>query len=65
MDKRAILVEYIKNCSNDQLDDIYSNLMDEPSEKMNLIINIMKPFLTYLYFSLSEEQIKGLFPKNR
>lgn len=65
MDKRAILVEYIKNCSDDQIDDIYNNVLEEPNEKMNLIINVMKPILTYIYFSLSDEQIKELFPKNR
>ena len=65
MDKRTVLIEYITNCSDDQLDDIYNNLLEEPNEKMNLIINIMKPFITYIYFSLSDEQIKGLFPKNR
>ena len=63
MDKREFLIDYIKKCDNDKLDEIYEDLFGESDEKTDLIINTVKPFLVYLYFSLSEDQIREVFPK--
>lgn len=63
MDKRELLIDYIKKCDNDKLDEIYEDLFGESDEKTDLIINRVRPFLVYLYFSLSEDQIREVFPK--
>jgi hypothetical protein len=63
MDKREFLIDYIKKCENDKLDEIYEDLFGESDEKTDLIINRVRPLLVYLYFSLSEDQIREVFPK--
>ena len=63
MDKRELLIDYIKKCDNDKLDELYEDLFGESDEKTDLIINRVRPFLVYLYFSLSEDQIREVFPK--
>jgi len=61
MDKREILIQYINNLDNEQLDDIYNNLFSETNKKTDLIIDKLLPFITYLYVTLDETQIKELF----
>jgi hypothetical protein len=65
MDKREFLIDYIKKCDNDKLDEIYDDLFGKSDEKTDLIIDRVRPFLVYLYFSLSEEQIREVFPKKK
>lgn len=61
MDKREILIQYINNLDTEQLDDIYNNLFSESNKKTDLIINKLLPFITYIYLTLDETQIKELF----
>jgi hypothetical protein len=63
MDKREFLIDYIKKCENDKLDEIYNDLFGESDKKTDLIIDTVRPLLVYLYFSLSEDQIREVFPK--
>jgi len=61
MDKREILIQYINNLDTEQLDDIYNNLFSESNKKTDLIIDKLLPFITYIYLTLDETQIKELF----
>lgn len=61
MDKREIIIQYINNLDNDQLDDIYNTIFTETNKKTDLIIDTLLPFITYIYLTLNEEQIKELF----
>ena len=65
MDKREILIEYIKNLDNDNLEEIYNSIFNESNNKTNLIIDKLLPFITYIYMTLNEEQIKELFTPRR
>jgi len=61
MDKRELLIQYINNLDYDELDDIYHNIFSETNKKTELIIDKLLPFITYLYLTLDETQIKDLF----
>ena len=63
MDKRVILIEYINNCSQSELEDVYNDLLGMPDEKMSFIVDKIKPIITYLYFAFSCDEISKLFPK--
>lgn len=61
MNKREILIEFIKSLDNEKLDDVYSILFNESNKKTDLIIDKLLPFITYIYMTLTEEQINMLF----
>ena len=65
--KRAILVNYINNLSESEIDTVYENIIEnvEPNAKMNFIIDKLQPLISFLYFSLSNEQIEKVFHKKR
>lgn len=65
--KRAILINYINNLSESDLDTAYDNIIEniEPNAKMNFIIDTLQPLISFLYFSLSNEQIEHVFQKKR
>ena len=65
MDKRETIIQYINNLDNDQLDDIYNNIFSESNKKTDLIIDRLLPFITYIYLTLNEEQIKELFTNRK
>jgi hypothetical protein len=66
-DKRAQLINYINNLSDSDIEDVYNNVMENhaPNSKMNFIIDTLQPLISFLYFSLSNEQIDALFKKKR
>jgi len=61
MNKREILIEFIKSLDNDKLEDVYNILFDESNKKTDLIIDKLLPFITYIYMTLNEDQINMLF----
>jgi hypothetical protein len=63
MDKRVILIDYINSCSQSELDELYNDVLGVPDEKMNLIVDKLKPIITYIYFAFSRDEINCLFPK--
>ncbi len=65
--KRAILINYITNLSESEIDTAYDNIIEnvEPNAKMNFIINTLQPLISFLYFSLNNEQIEQVFQKKR
>jgi hypothetical protein len=63
MDKRVILIDYINNCSQSELDELYDDVLGVPDEKMNFIVEKLKPIITYIYFAFSSDEIDRLFPK--
>ena len=63
MDKRVVLIDYINNCSQSELDDLYTEVLGVPDEKMNFIVEKLKPIITYIYFAFSSDEINRLFPK--
>ncbi len=65
--KRTILINYITNLSDSEIDTAYDNLIEnvEPNAKMNFIIDTLQPLISFLYFSLSNDQIEQVFQKKR
>jgi hypothetical protein len=65
--KRTILMNYITNLSDSEIDTVYENIIEnvEPNAKMNFIIDTIQPLISFLYFSLSNEQIEHVFQKKR
>ena len=65
--KRAILLNYITNLSESEIDAAYDNIIEnvEPNAKMNFIIDTIQPLISFLYFSLNNEQIEQVFQKKR
>jgi len=65
--KRAILIQYINNLSESEIETAYENIIEsvEPNAKMNFIIDTLQPLISFLYFSLSNEQIEQVFQKKR
>jgi hypothetical protein len=65
--KRAILINYITNLSESEIDTAYDKIIEnvEPNVKMNFIIDTLQPLISFLYFSLSNEQIEQVFQKKR
>ena len=61
MNKREILIEFIKSLDNDKLDDVYNIMFNESNKKTDLIIDKLLPFITYIYMTLNEDQINMLF----
>jgi hypothetical protein len=61
MDKRETIIQYINNLDNDEIDDLYNTILGESNKKTDLIIDRLLPFITYIYLTLNEEQIKELF----
>lgn len=66
-DKRAILINYINNLNDSDIDDIYNNVIEpqQPNVKMNFIIDTLQPLISFLYFSLNTDQIEAIFTKKR
>jgi hypothetical protein len=66
-DKRAIIINYINNLNDSDVEELYNNVIEppQPNSKMNFIIDTLQPLISFLYFSLSNEQIETLFKKKR
>ena len=63
MDKRVILIDYINNFNQLELDELYNDVLGVPDEKMNFIIDKLKPIITYIYLGFSNDEISRVFSK--
>lgn len=63
MTKRERIKKYIDTLDEDDIDYLYDELIgsNQPDRKSSMIIDGLKPMLTYLYFQMTSYELEHFF----